>query len=257
MVLSLTGCDVFDYHPYDGRITGETGINDKNIKRITEQCKGLTEYKFAFISDTQRWYDETEDAVKDINSRTDIRFVIHGGDLSDFGVTKEFLWQRDILNKLKVPYVCCLGNHDCIGTGEEVFKKVFGIPNFAFTAGDVRFICLNTVALEYDYSNPIPDFQFIEDEINSADTVVKKTVFAMHCRPFDEQFNNNVAKPFEYYVKSCRNTQFCISGHNHHTEIKDLFNDGLIYYACTCIADRRYFIFTIKNDSYECEEVSF
>lgn len=30
-----------------------------------------------------------------------IDFVIHGGDMSDFGVTKEFLWQRDIMNGIK------------------------------------------------------------------------------------------------------------------------------------------------------------
>ncbi len=255
--MTFTACDVFDYHPYDGKVTGKTDINAKNINRIEESCRGKKEFKFAFISDTQRWYDETEAVVKDINSRPDIRFVIHGGDLSDFGVTKEFLWQRDILEELKVPYVCCIGNHDCIGDGEDVFQKVFGETNFAFTAGNVRFLCLNTVALEYDYSNPIPDFQFIENEMNPSDSTVQKTIFCMHCRPYDEQFNNNVAKPFEYYVKHCRNTQFCISGHIHRTEIKDIYNDGMIYYAANCIGNREYFIFTIKENGYEYEVVNF
>ena len=40
------------------------------------------------ISDTQRWYNSTEDVVKALNARGDIDFVIHGGDQSDFGVTK-------------------------------------------------------------------------------------------------------------------------------------------------------------------------
>ena len=53
------------------------------------------------MGDSQRWYDATEDFVKEINKRDDIDFVIHGGDMSDFGVTKEFLWQRDIMNGLK------------------------------------------------------------------------------------------------------------------------------------------------------------
>ena len=34
--------------------------------------------------------------------------------MSDFGVTDEFLWQRDIMNKLRVPYVALIGNHDCL-----------------------------------------------------------------------------------------------------------------------------------------------
>ena len=47
---------------------------------------------------------QTLDFVGEINKRDDIDFVIHGGDMSDFGVTDEFLWQRDIMNKLRVPY---------------------------------------------------------------------------------------------------------------------------------------------------------
>lgn len=55
------------------------------------------------ISDTQRWYNSTEDVVKALNARGDIDFVIHGGDQSDFGVTKEFIWMRDIFNKFRCP----------------------------------------------------------------------------------------------------------------------------------------------------------
>ena len=114
------------------------------------------------ISDTQRWYNSTEDVVKALNARGDIDFVIHGGDQSDFGVTKEFIWMRDIFNKFQMPYVCLLGNHDCLGTGEDAYRAIYGDPNFAFTAGNVRFICLNTNAMEYDYSEPVPRFQFYQ-----------------------------------------------------------------------------------------------
>ena len=114
---------------------------------IENQCKNKTTIKFAGMGDSQRWYDETEDFVKHVNLRTDIDFVIHGGDVSDFGLTKEFLWQRDILNKLNMPYVVLIGNHDCVGTGEDVYRKVFGNTNFSFIAGDVKFVCLNTNAM--------------------------------------------------------------------------------------------------------------
>ena len=71
---------------------------------------------------------------KSPNARGDIDFVIHGGDQSDFGVTKEFIWMRDIFNKFQMPYVCLLGNHDCLGTGEDAYRAIYGDPNFAFTA---------------------------------------------------------------------------------------------------------------------------
>ena len=160
--LFLSGCGMIDYHPYDVRISGETEVNAHNMERIESNCQGKTTIRFVTMGDSQRWYDETEDFVKAINQRNDIDFVIHGGDMSDFGLTKEFLWQRDIMNGLHVPYVALIGNHDCLGTGAETYKAVFGPTNFSFIAGNVKFVCLNTNALEYDYSEPVPDFTFME-----------------------------------------------------------------------------------------------
>ena len=34
--LLLTGCDLIEYHPYDVRIDGETGINVKNIRAVMD-----------------------------------------------------------------------------------------------------------------------------------------------------------------------------------------------------------------------------
>lgn len=253
----LAGCDMIEYHPYDARVEGMTNINARNIKRIEESLRGAETFRFAFITDTQRWYDETEDAVQAINRRTDIDFVLHGGDLTDFGVTKELLWQRDILNGLKVPYVCLIGNHDCLGTGEEVFNRVFGDPNFSFTAGDVHFVCLNTNALEYDYSEPVPDFQFMKEELDSFPAEAGRTLFAMHTKPFDEQFNNNVAHVFEYVLSSFPTPLCCIYGHGHKLAADDLFGDGLMYYQCSNIKDRKYLLFTINKEGYDYEVVSF
>ena len=151
------------------------------------------------MGDSQRWYDETEDFVKSLNKRNDIDFVIHGGDMSDFGATKEFMWMRDIMNSLKVPYVAILGNHDCLGNGEDIYEEIFGEENFSFMAGKTKFVCLNTNALEYDYSHPVPDFTFINNELKNKSPNQEKTVIAMHVRPLGVQFNNNSAQLFEYY----------------------------------------------------------
>ena len=59
VVAFLTACQV-EYHPYDTRIDGPTGINARNVARIEAACAGRRTIRFAQISDTQRWYDETE-----------------------------------------------------------------------------------------------------------------------------------------------------------------------------------------------------
>lgn len=251
-------CEMIEYHPYDGRVSGETDINNKNIARIEKACKDKTSVRFILTGDTQRWYNETDDFVKSVNNRTDIDFVIHGGDVSDFGLTKEFLWQRDILNKLSVPYVVLLGNHDCLANGVEVFARVFGEVNFSFIAGRTKFVCLNTNALEFDYSLPVPDFQFIEQEHKERADEYDKTVFAMHVRPYSEQFNNNVANVFQRYIKEFPNLQFCLNAHDHRIAVDDLFDDGVIYYGSPNIEKRQYLLFTLNSDNtYEYEVVGF
>lgn len=257
LLLLLVSCDMIEYHPYDLDIKGETGINAKNIAAIEEKMKGKTEYTFAVLSDTQRWYDETNAAVDYINTLDNVEFVVHTGDLSDFGAKLEFEQQRDILNRLKVPYVCLIGNHDCIASGQAVFNKIFGEEDFAFTAGNVRFICLNTNALEFDYSRYIPDFDFIDNEIDNIGEEIEKTIVAMHAAPYSEQFNNNVAKIFQYDIKRFPDLQFCIHGHWHSYREIDLFDDGIMYYQCPCADKRQFLLFTVNNDGYECELVEY
>lgn len=256
--LLLSGCDLFDYHPYDTRIDGPHNLNAYNIERIEKLCSGRDYIRFVLISDTQRWYDETRDAVRSINARGDIDFVIHCGDISDFGVTREFEVQRDILQKLNMPYVVLLGNHDCLGTGADTFLYMFGSPDFTFDAGNTHFVCLNTNAFEYEYSTAIPDFTFIENDQNSLTDNIKRTVVAMHAQPFSDQFNNNVAKGFEYSIKKYPGMEFCLCGHDHSMQVRDLFGDGVLYYECSAAKSRKYLVLTIKDDgTYDYEEVQY
>lgn len=259
LVLALLGggCEMIDYHPYDVHIKGEIDINAKNIRRIEAACHKKDTIRFAAMGDTQRWYDETKSFVKDLNKRNDVDFVIHGGDMADFGLTNEFMWQRDIMNGLNVPYVAIIGNHDCLGTGEEVYKKIFGAVNFSFIAGGVKFICLNTNALEYDYSKPVPDFSFIEDQLADREEEYNRTVVAMHAQPFSDVFNNNVAKVFQHYIKSYPNLQFCLAAHNHNHGATDLFNDSVLYYRSASINKRNYLLFTITPTNYSYEVVYY
>lgn len=276
--------ELFEYHPYEGKISGKTDIVAGNVRRLEEFGRGRKRFRFAFITDTQRWYDDTEKAVRHINARGDIDFVVHGGDFTDFGATNEFEWMRDELERLAMPYVTVIGNHDCVGRGEHIYAKMFGVSNYGFTVGNTRFVCLNTIALEYDYSNPVPDFGFLRREAQLLDSInachsdsITHTVVVMHSRPGDEQFNNNVSEVFDYYVShfpgmgsgdpvfdgngafpaGSKKNSFCLNGHNHRFEVKDIFSNGILYYGCANINKHQYFVFTIDEEGYEFERVDF
>lgn len=269
-LLLLASCDAFEYHPYVSKIEGKTGTNDANAAIL--EASGLKPpFKFAFITDTQGSLDETRSAIDVIKRRSDIDFIVHGGDMADFGLVKEFVWTRDILEDSRIPYVAVIGNHDCLANGEETFSYIFGSQNYSFNVGPVHFLCLNTVALEYDYSRPVPDLDFIEKDALAVPDSITHSVVVMHSRPYDEQFNNNVAKPFDYYVRTLPGMRdddarrsdgtfargLCINGHNHKLAVSDIFDNGVLYYQCPNMAKRTFFVFTITEDGYDYEEVTF
>lgn len=191
-LLLLSCSDVFQTHPYDVHIKGEHHLNDVNKARIEEACADKETLCIAFISDTHLWHSDARDEVADINSKSDIDFVVHCGDLTDTGTTKEYEWARDILGGLNVPYLALIGNHDFLGTGDQAYCYMYGAVDFSFIASGVKFVCLNTNATEYDYMAAVPNFDFMEEETTRDADRFSRTVVVMHAPPFSDQFNNNV-----------------------------------------------------------------
>lgn len=256
--LALVGCeDIFSYHPYDTRFSGETDINNHNIKRIETECRDKDTLHFVFTGDTHEWYADTRDMVKSINARDSIDFIIHGGDLTDAGLTEEFIWQREVLSKLNKPYVALIGNHDFLGTGDEVYTKMYGKLDFSFIAARVKFVCLNTNATEYDYMAAVPNFDFMEEQLTADSSMFDRTIVCMHACPYSDQFNNNVAKAFEHYINLFPGLICCLKAHDHSVSANDIYGDGVIYYGCASAVHRTYLLFTITPTDYKYEVVSY
>lgn len=255
--LILISCDVFEFHPYDIRKTlGSYDLNNANIARIEQSDDQDDTIRFVFMGDTQRFYDETAAFVSAVNQRDDIDFVIHGGDITDFGMSKEYLWINDLMKKLRVPYVALIGNHDVVGHGKIVYENIYGDLNFSFKFRNTRFICLNTNALEFDYSTPVPDFDYMSGFI--ADTVdVNRTIVVMHAPPYDVQFNNNAVVTFNNILEQYNNLQFCLHAHTHKRQENDFFNNGILYIGCDDIEGRNYLLFTVAGDSYSYRVINF
>lgn len=257
IVLCSSCSDVFDVHPYAVDFDGETDINARHSARITRDCLGNDTLRVVVMSDTQGWYDEMEDMVDHINAQGKADFVIHGGDLTNYGSTKEYVMQRGILDRLDMPYVVILGNHDCLGTGEETYKKMFGPTNFSFIAARVKFVCLNTNALEGNDDDAIPDMAFLEGELVRDGSLYDRTVVCMHAPPLCEQFNNDRLQEFHQYLHRFPGLLFCTAGHLHRNDIFSPLDDGISYFVSESANRRSYLLFTITPEGYSHEVIRY
>jgi hypothetical protein len=99
--------------------------------------------------------------------------------------------------------------------------------------------------------------EMVEEEATTDSALFDRTIVCMHARPLCEQFNNNVAKVFQHYVKNFPGLMFCVNGHDHQLRIEDLYKDGTIYYGLDSTEHKSYMLFTITKEGYEYEIVRF
>ncbi len=258
LLLLLVSCDeTFQTHPYDVNIKGETGINSRQTAEIERRFADRDTLRVAFISDTHLWLSDASDGVADINRREGIDFVIHCGDLTDTGTTKEYEWSRDVLGSLHYPFVALVGNHDFLGIGDQTYGVMYGPMDFSFIAARVKFVCLNTNATEYDYMAAVPNFDFMEEEFTKDSARFDRTIIVMHAPPYSDQFNNNVCKAFRRYLDFFPGLMCCVYGHNHSDKVNEIYGDGLLFYGIDCAEHRNYRIMTITPDGYEMEQIRY
>ncbi len=248
---------VFDVHPYDMNLHGEHDINADQIARIRQLYNSRDTLRVAFISDTHQWYTQAKAEIADINSRSDIDFVIHCGDITDTGTTNEFRMFRNMLRDLDVPHVVLLGNHDFLGTGDQTYEWMFGPRNFSFIVGRIKFVCLDTNAMEYDRVAPVPNFDYMEEQVKADSADFDRTIIIMHAAPYSDEFNNNVSRVFNYYTLQFPGLICCINGHDHNDVARRIYDDGPIYYGIDCALHRNYKIFTFTPDGYEEERIDY
>ncbi len=71
----------------------------------------------------------------------DFDFVLHGGDMSDGGLIKEFDIFQDVMKNLETPYFTVIGNHDLLATDAPLCRNVWR-RNYTFEYKECKFIFL-------------------------------------------------------------------------------------------------------------------
>lgn len=257
LAVCLASCEgLFQYSPNEVRLDEqEKNLNGKNIHKILA-LQPRKNFRFILIGDTQRFYEEVDDFVASVNGLDDIAFVIQAGDLSDFGLTKEFRWMNDRLGKLKMPYVVVIGNHDMLANGEKIYGQMYGPQNFSFTYSGTKFVCLNTNSNERGFDGTIPDMAWLTKELT--DTLNFESAFVVsHMPPFDVNFDKRMEQPYAHLMTSSKKIQMSLHGHQHIASRSAPYGDGFEYLVAGAAKKREYYIITVGEKGYHVETRGF
>ena len=256
-VFLLLACeDMFDYSPYAIDFSDENrNVNQRNIEKLHARENDDT-ISIAFTSDTHRFFDETELFVSAVNKNKAIDFVIHVGDIADFGLPKQYLWANSYLLKLNFPYFVVIGNHDLVGNGSQAYLEMFGVLNYSFIYNSIKFVFINTNSREFKYSGDVPDIQWLDNQLQpNFDFTMAVVVF--HVQPTDADFDASLEEDFHNSLSRYNNVLFTVHGHSHGHEIYYPYADSITYVNVFGVENKKYNLIKISNNQFEVETVEF
>lgn len=229
MIFTLISCNKFELNPVQIKNTDSpTNLNAKNIEELlSEESASDDTVTFLFTGDSQRFYDRLDDLVKKANQFTNIDFLLLDGDISDFGLLQEFLWINERLEKLKIPYISIIGNHDLTSRGSDVYTEMFGPKNFSFTYKKYKFLCHDDNSRDYNFSGIVPHLDWLSEQLN--DTTADWFVGASHIPPWSVDFDQKLVNDYMNLFGS--NSKFILSLHGHHVDPSERYynNDAVLY----------------------------
>ncbi len=118
-------------------------LNAAAAQRITDRLAGSDNFTFALVGDS-RGNPEKFQGILAAAAAHDPAFIIHAGDFSTIGSAEQYAEAVKVLKGCPVPVVVVPGNHDMVAAGGNLFRKVFGPPDFYIQIGAYHFIFIDT-----------------------------------------------------------------------------------------------------------------
>jgi len=253
LALVLSSCDKFEYSLYEVSPKDEyRNINQRNIARFINT--NTDTLRIAVIGDTQRFYNSTDKVIKKINNRPNINFVIHIGDLVDFGLQREYTWMHELLSELNAPYVAVVGNHDLIWNGGEIYNLMYGEYNFSFTYNGNKFIYLNTCGREFGFESNVPNISWLDNELSDTSNY-DHAIIVNHVPPYHSDFNSELEDDYVAVLGKYGKVMLSINGHNHEFSFREPYNDGIPYLNSYSTYKEKFVIVKIWDTDFSIETI--
>ena len=259
-LMFFTSCgDMFDYSSYVIDFEGkDRGVNLFNIEELSKKSINDT-IRIAFTGDTHVFYDEFQDfvsAANKLNEYHPIDFVVHVGDIADFGLPQQYLWGNSYLLNLNCPYFVVLGNHDMVGNGGMAYNEMFGEYNFSFIYAYTKFVFVNTNSMEFEFNGKVPDINWLDLQLQPNDSFTAAVVI-FHVPPMSTDFDTTLEEDFHLVTAKYDNVMFTVHGHGHHHEIYKPYTDSTTYVNVYGAEHKKFNVITISDSNFKVETYEF
>jgi len=250
-VTLLQGCkNMLDFSPYEIRVVdGDKNTTLKNLIDVENSILNPDSITIALTADPHYNYNNLQKVVSSINSNYQIDFAMCLGDISESGIQTEFELFHTEMDKLVVPYLTAIGNHDYRSNGEDIYYQMFGQLNYSFKAGFLRIIVFDDIFWE---SNKNPNFDWLESELKQYEGEL--LAVASHIPPDTDQFDS-VSREQYYKLMEKYQVKYSFHGHQHSFNLKE--KDGTLYVNTGAIMKGKYTLITIyKNSETKIKEIT-
>ena len=256
VALFVASCEnLIEYHPSEIRLDeSEKNLTQKNLERLMAQNPGDT-IRILQMGDTQRFYDHIQDFYASAMQQKNIDFMLHLGDITDFGMAQESKWVHGILKKLPYPYITVVGNHDLLANGRKVYEQMFGPLNYYFDYGGIRFILIDANSREYNFNGVIPDIKWLKSTLAPAS--VKKAVVVSHIPPFDGDFDPNLEQDYVQSLRDSKKVSLSLHGHQHRSSVTTPYGNDITFVVSNSMKGRSYFILEIWKEGFRVKEIIY
>ncbi|MBX3039362.1 MAG: metallophosphoesterase [Bdellovibrionaceae bacterium] len=207
----LSGCGVDT--PFGSQTkTSVENHNHETIQELVAQGAGKTGLiRIGLLADSHQNYKGLEEAIDRLNTQN-LDFVIHLGDFTNIGLNVEFDAFVRTMGQLRHPYVVLIGNHDAIGAGIPMYRKIFGEFNTSFSYAGRKIVLYNSNSLEFQKVEGF-DPQWAAQELASA---TEPTYLFQHVN-YDNKthFTDAESADFEAMMLAAPDLRFALNGHLH------------------------------------------
>ena len=245
IIIAFPSCDdIIEYSPYKAGVkVPDNNLNVKAVSLIeTKSSEEFQPFVIGLFGDSHTDYDKFEQQISKLNKIDTIDFVVHMGDLTLSGISREFLWFRDISSRLKHPLITLVGNHDFLSNGEFMYREMFGPYNFTMVYNDCLFVFFEDVIWEKNIVDP--DFDWLEETLKQGGDYKYRFVFS-HIPPWSDEFT----KGNEYYYNLLMekyNVDLSLHGHVHKYYYGKRYAGGP-YYFTSSSSDKKELHFMLVN----------